>query len=130
MEEQAQRTLIVRVQSHERFMAELREAGQRIDAGDYSRQDVVRSFTSVPLLLSVFGTKRWELLLRLQKLGPSTLRALARALDRDVKRVHEDTKALLEEGIIERDANKKLFVPFKQIRIEANLFDDDTIKAA
>jgi hypothetical protein len=36
----------------------------------------------------------------------------------------------LEAGIIERDANKKLLVPFKQIRIEADLFSDDTTKAA
>lgn len=130
MAEDAPRTLIVRVQSHASFAAGLRQAAERVDAGDHGYQGEEHSFTSLPLLLSVFSPKRWELILELQKLGPSTLRGLARALGRDVKRVHEDADVLLKEGIIERDADKKLFVPFKQIRLEANLFSDDSVAAA
>ncbi|RYE88110.1 MAG: transcriptional regulator [Hyphomicrobiales bacterium] len=105
------------------------DAARRIDAGE-GYQGEGRSFETLPLLLSVFSEKRWKLIIELQKLGPSTLRGLARALGRDVKRVHEDANVLLEEGIIERDADKRLLVPFKQIRLEANLFNDDDTKAA
>ena len=124
------RTLTVKVQSEESFWNEAHRSARRIDSGDLSYQGEVQSFRTLPLLLSVFSPRRWELILELQKLGSSSLRGLARALDRDVKRVHEDADVLLEEGIIERDADKKLFVPFKQIRIEANLFSDDSDKAA
>ena len=65
---------------------------------------------------------RWILIEKLQQLGPSSLRGLARAVDRDVKRVHEDVAALLEDGIIERNEQKKLFVPFASVRIEFSLF--------
>jgi predicted transcriptional regulator len=124
------RTLTVKVQSEQSFWTEARRSAQRIDSGDVSYQGEVHSFRTLPLLLSVFSPRRWELILELQKLGSCTLRGLARALGRDVKRVHEDADVLLKEGIIERGADKKLFVPFKQIRLEANLFGDDSDKAA
>lgn len=129
MAESAPRTLTIMVQGREAFFDGLREAGRRVDAGDLSYQGEVRSFRTLPLLLSVFSPKRWDMIIELQKLGPSTVRGLARAVGRDVKRVHEDANVLLEEGIIERDADRKLFVPFRQIRLEGNLFDDST-KAA
>lgn len=130
MAEEKRRTLVIKVQSQDSFFAGLRDAGRRVDSGDQSYQAEEYSFTSLPLLLSLFSQKRWELILELQKLGPSTLRGLARALGRDVKRVHEDVSMLLNEGIIERNAEGKLFVPFKQIRLEADLFNDDSTKAA
>lgn len=129
MAEQTERTLTVRVANRDEFFAEAMTAAKRVDAGE-GYQGEVRSFETLPLLLSVFSEKRWNLIVELEKLGPSTLRGLARALGRDVKRVHEDANVLLEEGIIARDAEKKLYVPFKQIRLEANLFNPNSIKAA
>jgi predicted transcriptional regulator len=129
MANETERTLTVRVGTRADFFAEAMEAARRVEAGG-GYQGEVRSFASLPLLLSVFSEKRWKLIIELQKLGPSTLRGLARALGRDVKRVHEDANMLLDEGIIARDDNKRLFVPFKKMRLEADLFDDDATKAA
>jgi len=39
-------------------------------------------------LFRVLSAKRWETIERLQTTGPTTVRRLARELDRDVKRVH------------------------------------------
>ncbi|WP_446651708.1 HVO_A0114 family putative DNA-binding protein [Agrobacterium cavarae] len=44
---------------------------------------------------------------QLQKIGPSSIRGIARAVERDVKRVHEDTSALLEWGIFEQIGDGK-----------------------
>jgi hypothetical protein len=38
-----------------------------------------------------------------------------------VKRVHEDVDVLLAEWLIERSEDKKLFVPYGEIRFEASL---------
>ncbi len=50
----------------------------------------VFSFESPAALFRVLSPKRWELIERLQALGPMSVRGLARELERDVKRVHED----------------------------------------
>ena len=49
-------------------------------------------------LFRVLTPKRWELVERLQTVGPSSVRGLARDLERDVKRVHEDVLALMQYG--------------------------------
>lgn len=76
------------------------------------------SFSSPAALFKVLSPKRWELIERLQNDGPLGTRALARALKRDVKRVHDDCRLLLETGLIERDAEGKLHVPYREIRAE------------
>ena len=78
-------------------------------------------FESPKALFSMLSPKRWELVERLQADGPSSLRGLARALGRDVKRVHEDAAALIEYGLIERNDAGKLFVPYDVIHIDFDL---------
>lgn len=79
------------------------------------------TFSSPAQLFSVLTPKRWALIERLQGLGPSSLRGLARALERDVKRVHEDAAALLEWGLVERTADGRLHVPYEVIRADFDL---------
>lgn len=78
-------------------------------------------FESPKALFSVLTPKRWELIERLQRLGEISLRGLARALERDVKRVHEDAAVLLDWGIIQRTSNGKLHVPYDTIHTEFDL---------
>jgi predicted transcriptional regulator len=79
------------------------------------------TFSSPTQLFSVISPKRWELIEHLQKLGPSSIRGLARSLERDVRRVHDDVAALIEWGIIERDDNGKVLVPFDVIHADFDL---------
>lgn len=76
------------------------------------------SFSSPSALFKVLSPKRWQLIERLQAEGPLGARALARALHRDVKRVHEDCRVLLDIGLVERDEEGKLHVPYREIRAE------------
>jgi predicted transcriptional regulator len=80
------------------------------------------TFSTPDQLFAALPPKRWVLIEKLQQLGPSSLRGLARAVGRDVKRVHEDVAALLDDGIFERDGQKKIFVPFASVRIQFDLF--------
>ncbi len=84
-------------------------------AGPHS---TVLTFSSPAQLFSILSPKRWELIECLQTLGPSTIRGLARALERDVKRVHEDVSVLVEWGLVEKDAASKVFVPFDEIEAD------------
>jgi predicted transcriptional regulator len=73
------------------------------------------------VVLSVIMPKRWELIERLQTIGPSSIRGLARALDRDVKRVHGDVVALVDRGLVERTEGRRVQVPFEVIHADFDL---------
>src|SRR5690606_30104824 len=123
----AMRTLTVTINSDRKFVQREREAARRIDAGG-GYEGEFYAFETLPQLFEVFSPKRWALILKLREIGPSSLRALARALGRDVKRVHEDAAALLDEGIIERNDNNRLVVPFKTIHIDITM-DEESVAA-
>lgn len=78
----------------------------------------ILTFSSASQLFSVISPKRWELIEGLQGLGPSSIRGLARALGRDVKRVHEDVSTLMDWGLIEKNETGKVAVPFGEIEAD------------
>lgn len=78
-------------------------------------------FESPVLLFRVLTPKRWELIERLQAMGPSSVRAMARALNRDVKRVHSDIVALKARGLVERNEENLVYVPYAVIHADFDL---------
>ena len=84
--------------------------------GDY--QGEVFEFESPAALFRLLTPKRWELLETLQAEGPCGVRELARLLERDVHRVHDDLSALLAAGMVEKTEEGKLIVPFGEIRAD------------
>lgn len=78
----------------------------------------VFTFESPAALFRVLTPKRWELLERLQSLGPTTVRGLARALERDVKRVHEDVTLLCDVGLVAKTERGRIHVPFAVIEAD------------
>ena len=101
----------------------VREAGARFVHAwktGHSETDVF-TFSTPAQLFSVLTPKRWELIERLQAVGPVSLRGLARALGRDVKRVHEDVAVLLDWGLAERNDEGKLVVPYSVIHADFDL---------
>lgn len=103
--------------------AVIREAGKSFVKAwkDGQSETDMFTFASPALLFSVLTPKRWELIERLQALGPSSLRGLARELGRDVKRVHEDAAVMLKWGFVERDENGRLLVPYQVIHADFDL---------
>ncbi len=61
------------------------------------------SFESFETLARVLTPKRLELLRHLHRHPAASINALARAVGRDYRRVHEDVEALTAAGLVERD---------------------------
>jgi len=72
-------------------------------------------FESPASLFRLLPPKRWELMEKLQGAGVISLRGLARLLGREVRRVWDDVHALLDSGIVEKNDEGKLFVPYTEI---------------
>lgn len=115
------KTAIIRIRRN--TAAALADMGdQFLKAWHEGKSDIdTFEFESPRALFAVLTPKRWELIERLQKLGEISLRGLARALERDVKRVHEDAAVLLDWGIIQRTPSGKLHVPYDKIHTEFDL---------
>ena len=79
------------------------------------------SFSSPSQLFAILTPKRWELLQKLQDVGPCTYRAIAAALGRDVKRVHDDAAVLQEWGLVTTNEQGRIHVPFDIIHTEFDL---------
>jgi predicted transcriptional regulator len=54
-------------------------------------------------------------------LGPSSVRGLARALERNVKRVHEDVLAMMDWGLVVCNDERQVLVLFDVIHAEFDL---------
>jgi predicted transcriptional regulator len=79
------------------------------------------TFESPAALFRALTPARWAAIERLQALGPSTLRGLARALGRDVKSVHRDIHALIDIGLVRKEEDGNVCVPFSRIRAQFDL---------
>jgi predicted transcriptional regulator len=103
------------------FLEEIENAKRVMREGIPTDPIATFTFSSATQLFSVFTSRRFELIERLQKIGPTTIRGLARELGRDVRRVHDDVMVLLEWGIMERNEDGKILVPFDDIHIGFDL---------
>ena len=78
----------------------------------------VLSLADLPLLLRTLTPARWELLGRLREAGPLSIYELAKRLARDYKNVHTDVARLAEIGLIEKQADARVAVPWDVVRAE------------
>jgi predicted transcriptional regulator len=108
----------IKAESDRSFFERARKAARAIDAGDRRRRPAELSFASPELLFKVLTANRWALLKELRAAGPSSIRALAKKLGRDYRGVHADVKALMDIELVERDAERKVFVPWSRITTE------------
>ena len=81
----------------------LRAAGKLAKANTY--QGEVLNFESPAQFFGQLTEKRWDLVRACQGKGELSVRELARAVGRDVKRVHDDVVMLAELGLVERTEN-------------------------
>jgi predicted transcriptional regulator len=78
------------------------------------------SFASAELLWRTLTRKRWELLRAMTGQGPMSIREAARRVERDVKAVHGDVRALLEAGVLNR-AGKSVVFPYDAVHVDFTL---------
>ena len=75
------------------------------------------SFESARSLFAELTPARLDLLDTLRRNGPSSVNALARVAERNYSNVHTDVSRLEELGLIERDDEGMVFVPFEAVEI-------------
>jgi len=79
------------------------------------------SFESMQGFMRAFTPKRWELLDVLKRSGHQNINQLAKRLTRDYKNVHTDVQLLKEFGVLEKDSNGLIFVPWDEIETHFKL---------
>jgi predicted transcriptional regulator len=113
----SKRTLTITLQPD--WKAALRQAGRR--AAGRSYQGEVLNFESPGAFFGRMTERRWALVRALQGRGEISVRELARRVERDVKRVHEDVQALLALGLVERGDGGGVVCPFATVHIDMEL---------
>ena len=79
-------------------VATLKDVKRRVQVAFKDRKQGARiSFATPELLFQLMTAKRWELIRTMTGAGPLAIREAARRVDRDVKGVHGDVHALLNE---------------------------------
>lgn len=79
------------------------------------------TFESISGFMSYLTPKRWELVTTLRNQGHVSIKKLSEILKRDYKNTHTDVKAMQEIGLIERDENELIYVPWDDLDIKMNL---------
>src|ERR1700732_474049 len=76
------------------------------------------TFESSELLLQTLTQLRWNIIKAMTGAGPLSLREVARRVDRDVKRVHDDVHALLDVGVLERNTDGSIEFPYDAVPVD------------
>ena len=113
----SKRTLTITLQPD--WKAALRQAGRRASVRSY--QGEVLNFESPGVFFDRMTERRWAIVRALQGQGEIALRALARRVERDGKRVHDDVQELLDLGLVERGEGGGVMCPFATVHIDMEL---------
>lgn len=103
------------VEDLDSFFRQAQELAGWLDRGEALEGGTHLSFESMELLLRVLTPNRWRLLKALRRRGPSSIRALATALERDYRGVHADVTTLRQIGLVRRDEQGRVLVPWSRI---------------
>ncbi len=76
------------------------------------------NFESEQQLWKTLTLKRWEILKALIGTGPLSIREVARRVNRDVKAVHGDVKALLNTGFLDKTEDGKIVFPYDAVHVD------------
>ena len=78
-------------------------------------------FENLDTLLKTLTQARWVLLKTLRSAGPMSVRALSNKLGRDYKNVHTDVRRLEQIGLVDRDKDDKVKVPWSIVEAKLRL---------
>jgi len=101
------------------WKAAIRAAGVAAEADTY--QGEVLNFETPAQFFRQLSEKRWDIVRAAQGKGDLPVRELARIVDRDVKRVHQDVGILTELGLLERTESGGVSCPYTSMHIDMYL---------
>ncbi len=112
---------VIGITDWNRTRDELRDLARRVDAGArLPEADYHLNFASPIALLTELPPKRLAALREIKTAGPLTIYALAKRLGRNYSNVHADAQRLIDLGLVEKDSEQRLIVPFDDVRVEAD----------
>jgi predicted transcriptional regulator len=112
---------MLRVEDLDSFFEGALAMGRRLDERTDEVGRAKLAFESMAGLLKVLTANRWTLMATLRKIGPASIRALAKALARDYRGVHADVALLTDAGLVTRDDHGMISVPWSRIVAEMDL---------
>lgn len=83
--------------------------------------DLVFTFRQAVRILPTLSPKRLETLRVLRKIGPQSMYALAKRMNRSYSTVFYDVKMLRNLGLIEKDMKGLMLVPWDDVEIRFSL---------
>lgn len=75
-------------------------------------------FESLEGAWKLLNAKRWGILRAMAGQGPLAIREIARRVDRDVRAVHSDVRALHLSGVIDKTPQGQMILPYDVIRLD------------
>lgn len=100
---------------------ELRKLAKKVDAGKHLPEaDYQLDFPSPVELLAELPPKRLQTLREIKSAGPLSVYALARRLERNYSNVYGDVQRLLALGLLEKNAEGQVLVPFDDIVVQVD----------
>lgn len=116
------RKAIIGIASFKETANELLAVAARLDRGErLPEADYQLNFATASQLFAALTPKKLELLDTLKKTGPQSVYGLAKRLRRNYSNVHTSVSSLMELGLIAKDANDKVFVPWDDVEIHVSL---------
>ena len=112
-----QRNLTITLQPD--WKAAIRAVGVGAKSDTY--QGEVLNFETPAQFFGQLSEKRWDIVRSAQGKGEMSVRELARVVDRDVKRVHDDIVILAKLGLLERTAGGGVTCPYTSMHIDMYL---------
>ena len=112
-----QRNLTITLQPD--WKAAIRAVGVAAKSDSYQRE--VLNFETPAQFFGQLSEKRWDIVRAAQGKGEMSVRELARVVDRDVKRVHDDIVILAQLGLLERTDGGGVTCPYTSMHIDMYL---------
>ena len=112
-----QRNLTITLQPD--WKSAIRAVGVAAKSDSY--QGEVLNFETPAQFFRQLSEKRWDIVRAAQGKGEMSVRELARLVDRDVKRVHDDIVILAELGLLERTEAGGVSCPYTSMHIDMYL---------
>ena len=104
------------------WISGLKDAGRKakkgIEQSEYQGETI--NFETPGIFFSQLTENRWNIVRSLQDEGEAGVRELARRIERDVRRVHDDIIVLTLLGLIEKQ-DDKLCCPFSDIHVDMHI---------
>jgi predicted transcriptional regulator len=98
------------------------DAWRRAERGELTERNAERhvGFETFETFSRVMTPRRLELLRHVHRHRARSIRALAIALGRDYRRVHQDVEALVQAGLLDRD-EEGLHADYETLKMETRL---------